>query len=537
MHNILSSEILPPSDGVSAHGSDLHEPVLLAESDFNCVYRLSRGDRLFAVKAVRPGLPDAERHRRFLEHEYELLNSLQSPFIVSVWQIADCPPLGTCLWMDYVDGRTLDVFLEEKPDTGTRLQVLDEILQAVGYLHSKQIVHADLKPQNILVARNGNHVKLIDLGLADSDSWRESKLGNTRQFAAPEQLTKDGVLDQRTDIYALGHIIRLLFPRRYRFVAHRCLRPDPARRYQSVADLRRALRRRLLPLVGIFMLLALIGAVYVLWQPEPQPMPKTAPVVHSDTVTHHVFDTVTVATPTPRRQSAEKPTPPPTPVIFCSDSIVRLAERQNARLRDEFFDSIRSLEHPCQEEAQAFYYHYRQAIHQDMLNETRRYPGHEMEIAGIYSDVGRSYNKDIIDVVLSLPSRQWAEEHPGLPVQPSYKIVLDTITANVAALYDSYLDSIRNMPYKYQEFVYYYSLQAEKKASRARETDRELYPEKKDEIRNIYSNAGLDFDEQLTFNYPSIREADDATLQMLRRKLDSMENRRPLPPNPPVGRE
>ena len=144
MHNILSSEILPPSDGVSAHGSDAQELVLIAESDFNCVYRLSRGDRLFAVKAVRPGLPDTDRHLRLLVHEYRLLNALQSPFIVSVWQMADCPPLGTCLWMDYVDGRTLDVFLEEKPDTGTRLQVLDEILQAVGYLHSKQIVHADL---------------------------------------------------------------------------------------------------------------------------------------------------------------------------------------------------------------------------------------------------------------------------------------------------------------------------------------------------------------------------------------------------------
>ena len=533
MKKTLTSEIVSdPSVGHSGAAGD--ELLLLSGTGHNQVWLLTQGGRRFVLKTVRPDDRDADIQRQFLRREYQILSGLQSPFIVTVWQLADYPDLGECLWMEYVDGRTLDEFLKEKPAAALRRQVLDELLQAVDYLHRKQVVHADLKPQNILVTNNGSHVKLIDLGLADSDAWRERNLGNTRLFAAPEQLAKDGIIDQRTDIYALGHILRMLFPGRYRAVARRCLRPDPARRYQSVAALRRAMRRRLLPLAALFFLLPLLWTVYVLWQPEPQPVQPAVPLIHSDTVTHHVFDTLTVVTPPSRRQSAEQPSAP-VPVFSGSDSIVRLAERQNARLRDEFFDSLRSLEHPCKEEASVFYHRYRQAIHQEMLNETRRYPEHEMEIAGIYSDVGRSYIEAILDVVLSLPSRQWAEEHPGLPVQPSYKIVLDTITANVAALYDSYLDSIRNMPYKYQEFVYYYSRQAEKKASRASETDRELYPEKKDEIRNIYSNAGLDFEERLTFTYPSLREADDAVSRMLLRKLDSMENRRPLPHNPAVS--
>lgn len=236
--NLSSEIILQPGKSPSTSGEQL---VLLSDTGHNCVHKYIKDGRVLAVKSVRPDEKNHELQRQFLQREYQLLANLQSPFIVSVWQMTTLPDLGECLVMEYIDGRTLDRFVAEHPTTDQRRQVLDELLQAVGYLHRKQIVHADLKPQNILITNNGNHVKLIDLGLADSDSWRENNIGNTRQYAAPEQLHSDAKLDQRTDIFALGHLIRTLFPLRYYFIVRRCLKTNPDKRYQSVADLQKAI--------------------------------------------------------------------------------------------------------------------------------------------------------------------------------------------------------------------------------------------------------------------------------------------------------
>lgn len=287
MDNISSEIISQVNTSIGEIPSDSLS--LISDAGHNNVYRLVQDGRVFAVKTIKPSDVNAALQLQFLRREYQLLSSLQSPYIVSVWQMTTHKQLGECLIMEFVDGRTLDVFLKEKVSDKQRHAVLSELLQAVEYMHNKQIVHADLKPQNILITHNGNHVKLIDLGLSDSSSWRTYNIGNTRQYAAPEQQNANNTLDQRTDIYALGHLLKLLFPHRYGSIAKKCLQPNPKDRYASVAALRSAINSH--PYKIALCVLLVITAFVLAWflyanrqvtQPESQTEPE--PIAVLDTI-------------------------------------------------------------------------------------------------------------------------------------------------------------------------------------------------------------------------------------------------------------
>ena len=225
---------------------------------------VSDGRRCVLKTAAR----DADS-QQLLRREYELTVGLQHPFIIQAIRFDPGSPVGPALVLEYVEGRTLRGFVAENPGRSLRKKVRDEVLDAVEYLHQKGLLHNDLKPENILVTAVGNHVKLIDFGLAETDAdYLHQRLGGTPGASAPEVLGGD--LTERStaaaDIYALGGIISLLFPGRYRSQVHRCLRAVPARRYPDVASLRRALTRRdLVPLLigALVPILILMAAVLV----------------------------------------------------------------------------------------------------------------------------------------------------------------------------------------------------------------------------------------------------------------------------------
>lgn len=208
------------------------------------VWKARLGGKLFLLKTAS-GNDAMSRH--YLHREYEISCNLQYPYIVSVLWFEESTPVGPAIVMEYVEGSTLDAFIAGNPSGSTRRKVLDEILDAVDYLHRKGLLHNDIKPENIMISRIGNHVKIIDFGLSEVESdYMNRRLGGTAGASAPEVLSGDvaAASDASSDIYSLGKIISLLFPSRYGAIRRKCLKSEPARRYKEVMHLQRAIARR-----------------------------------------------------------------------------------------------------------------------------------------------------------------------------------------------------------------------------------------------------------------------------------------------------
>lgn len=198
------------------------------------------------LKCLKPQLADSPEYRSLLQKEFEIGYQLNHPNIVRTIGLEEVEGLGVCIVMEYVEGRTLKQFLEgvgvrASQPAGVDLErIVRQLCDALSYLHARQIVHRDLKPSNILITDSGHYVKLIDFGLADTDSFAILKQpAGTRKYAAPEQMQKDVNIDGRADIYALGIIIQE-FPQstaRLRNIASRCTREDRAERFQSAEEI------------------------------------------------------------------------------------------------------------------------------------------------------------------------------------------------------------------------------------------------------------------------------------------------------------
>lgn len=149
---------------------------------------------------------------------------------------------------EYVNGVSLEYACSEKAMSETQKKaIVTELLEVLAHLHHLQppLIHRDIKPSNIML--ENNHVKLIDFEIARHvvpDQKKDTVMMGSVGYAAPEQYGF-AQSDQRSDIYAVGVLIRELFAnektnKRYRALIERCMQMDPDSRYANVEELRAA---------------------------------------------------------------------------------------------------------------------------------------------------------------------------------------------------------------------------------------------------------------------------------------------------------
>ena len=245
------------------------EPELLSSKGHNAIYVATRFGRRYVLKALAEPYRASTPYIEMLRKEFSIGVGLDHPDIVRLLDFGYMDAIGWYIQMEYVDGITLEQFLETKPSKSVRLKIIHQLIDALSFLHERQIIHRDIKPSNILITRNGSTVKLIDFGVSDTDDYVTFKQpAGSMAYIAPEQLAGK-TIDNRADIFAFGRIMQLVFPHRYRHIVRRCTRNKPEQRYASCAHVARAIRNtdRLrigLPVSLIMLLLvcAAIGMVY-----------------------------------------------------------------------------------------------------------------------------------------------------------------------------------------------------------------------------------------------------------------------------------
>jgi serine/threonine protein kinase len=261
----------------------------LGEGGMSTVYLATdtRLRRQVAIKFLSDNLADAEARRRF-QREAQMASSLNHPHIVTVHDVGEFEG-RQYLVMECVDGGTLKDWAKEKKRTPKEIaELLTGVADGLAAAHEAGMLHRDVKPTNILIARNG-YAKLADFGLAKlapterievDPSWsvlpsQEGAILGTIAYMSPEQASGEA-LDSRSDIFSFAVVLYELLsgkrpfggrtdlevlktiihgdlpplnedtPAAYRIMVEKALEKNPAERYQStremVVDLKRAQR-------------------------------------------------------------------------------------------------------------------------------------------------------------------------------------------------------------------------------------------------------------------------------------------------------
>jgi serine/threonine-protein kinase len=180
-------------------------------------------DRYVALKVLHPAFLEDPNFQARFQREARLVARLEHPNIVPIYDFAEHEK-RPYLVMKFIEGETLKARLSRGPlPAADVLGTVESVGSALYYAHKQGILHRDVKPSNVLMAKDGQ-IYLADFGLARIAEAGESTLSSdmimgTPQYISPEQAIGKGGLDEGTDIYSFGVMIYELIVGRVPFSA------------------------------------------------------------------------------------------------------------------------------------------------------------------------------------------------------------------------------------------------------------------------------------------------------------------------------
>jgi eukaryotic-like serine/threonine-protein kinase len=179
--------------GTGAHSTILH-------------IRRSADGKNYALKVVPLEDPEDTKYLEQARHEFRVGQMLDHPNLLKVYALE---PVKDWLFrtrkvhllLEYVNGKTLDTCPQLR--LGQLLRIFKCMADGLVHMHRRQVLHADLKPNNIMLSRSGD-VKILDFGLCWIKGEGKERVQGTPEYMAPEQAKKNATVDERTDIYGFG---------------------------------------------------------------------------------------------------------------------------------------------------------------------------------------------------------------------------------------------------------------------------------------------------------------------------------------------
>lgn len=243
-------------------------------------------NRFIAVKVLKEEFRENREFIKKFKEEAQAAAGLAHPNIVNVYDVGDENGIYYIV-MELVEGITLKKYIERKGRLTIKeaTSIAIQVSAGLEVAHNNQIVHRDIKPQNIIISREGK-VKVTDFGIAKattSQTTTSTAMGSVH-YASPEQ-ARGGYVDHRSDIYSLGIVLYEMVTGRVPFdgetavavavkhlqeemvppttyngeipfslaqIIRKCMEKSPDRRYQDIGDLLADLKQSLMDPEGDF---------------------------------------------------------------------------------------------------------------------------------------------------------------------------------------------------------------------------------------------------------------------------------------------
>ena len=261
-------------------------------------------NRYVAVKVLKEEFRDNDGFVKKFKEEAQAAAGLAHPNIVNVYDVGDENGIYYIV-MELVEGITLKNYIERKGRLTIKeaTSIAIQVSAGLEVAHNNHIVHRDIKPQNIIISREGK-VKVTDFGIAKattSQTTTSSAMGSVH-YASPEQ-ARGGYVDHRSDIYSLGIVMYEMVTGRVPFdgetavtvavkhlqeqmvppskycpeipysleqIIKKCTEKSPDRRYQDIGDLMADLKQSLVDPDGDFVQKLLDDHIQLTGQGEKQ---------------------------------------------------------------------------------------------------------------------------------------------------------------------------------------------------------------------------------------------------------------------------
>ena len=235
--------------------------------------------RIVAIKVLKSEFSEDRTFVTKFRTEAQSAAVLEHPNIVNIYDVGSEDGLYYIV-MEYVEGITLKTYIEKKGQLSFKesASIAIQVARGIEAAHGKNIIHRDIKPQNIMISTDGK-VKVTDFGIAKAASSNtiSSDVMGSVHYASPEQ-ARNGFIDARSDVYSLGIVMYEMITGRVPFdgdttvavaIQHlqeeivkpsvyapnipvsfegiilKCTQKTPDRRYQSMAELLNDLRHAL----------------------------------------------------------------------------------------------------------------------------------------------------------------------------------------------------------------------------------------------------------------------------------------------------